>query len=183
MFAPDSDRNLESLVVLIADSNSHSRRLLRMMLSTAGAKTHHEVGDGLAALDAIHAINPDIMIMDWDLGGLTGPQLLQTVRSPERSPKANLPVIVMTDVCNHSRVDQAMRMGANELLVRPISPKMLRQRLLGIVYHPRPMVRVGEYYVPLPRKRTGREELVRALPQTFAVPENQIDPAQGGDEA
>jgi PleD family two-component response regulator len=172
MFAPYSDRNLESLVILIADSNPHSRRLLRMMLSNAGAKTHHEVVDGVAALEAIGAINPDIMIVDWDLDLLNGPQLLQTVRSPERSPKANLPVIVMTDVCDHSRLDQAIRMGANELLVRPISPKMLQQRLLGIVYKPRPMVRVGDYYVPLPRKRAGREELVRGLPETFVNTEN-----------
>ena len=111
-------------------------------------------------------------MVDWDLGLLNGHKLLRTVRSPERSPKANLPVIVMADVCDHSRLEQAMRMGGNALLVRPISPKMLQQRLLGIVYKPRPMVRVGDYYVPLPRKRSGREELVRGLPDTFVSTEN-----------
>jgi hypothetical protein len=34
------------------------------------------------------------------------------------------------------------------------------------------MVRVGDHYVPLPRKRTGREELVRGLPETFVNSEN-----------
>jgi hypothetical protein len=45
-----------------------------------------------------------------------------------------------------------MRLGINEFLVKPISPKALQERLLSILVKPRPMVQIGKYYVPRPRR-------------------------------
>jgi CheY-like chemotaxis protein len=159
------DKTLESLVVLIADGNPHSRRLTRLMLANAGAKVSYEVADGAAALQGIRDINPSVMILDWDLPGLTGPEVMRTVRTPGSFPKANLPVIVLTDRAERARVDQALQLGVHEFLVKPISPKTLQQRLIGIVHSPRPMVLAGGYYVPMPRKRADREELINAPPE------------------
>ena len=69
---------------------------------------------------------------------------------------------MLTDIGKRSRVHQAMRLGVHELLVKPISPKTLQQRLLGIVLKPRPMVRAGKYYIPLPRRRVDMNELIYA---------------------
>lgn len=44
-----------------------------------------------------------------------------------------------------SRTTEAIRLGVNEFLVKPISPKTLQQRLLSILLDPRPMVRAGKY--------------------------------------
>ena len=63
---------MEGLVVLIADSNPYTRRLTRMMLTNLGVKSTYESGDGVAALDAIRTVNPDVMIMDWDMPILDG---------------------------------------------------------------------------------------------------------------
>jgi hypothetical protein len=41
--------------------------------------------------------------------------------------------------------------GVHEFLIKPISPKALRDRLMSIVYKPRPMMQLGELYVPKPR--------------------------------
>jgi hypothetical protein len=40
----------------------------------------------------------------------------------------------------------------NEFLLKPTSPKALRDRLLSIVLRPRPMVQIGKYFVPEPRR-------------------------------
>jgi hypothetical protein len=55
----------------------------------------------------------------------------------------------------------AIRVGAHELLIKPISPKTLQQRLLGIVLNPRPMVRAGKFYIPMPRRRVEFRELIQ----------------------
>ena len=88
---------MEGLVVLIADSNPYTRRLTRMMLTNLGIKSTYEVGDGVAALDAIRAVNPDVMIMDWDMPILDGREVMRIVRAPGVYPKPNLPVIMLTD--------------------------------------------------------------------------------------
>lgn len=153
---------IEKLVVLIADSNAYTRRLTRMMLVNLGAKSIYEAGDGMAALDAIRTINPDVMILDWDMPILDGREVMRIVRTPGVFPKPNLPIIMLTDRGLRSRVTMAIRLGVHEFLVKPISPLILQQRLLGIVLNPRPMVRAGKYYIPMPRRRVDLKEFIYA---------------------
>ena len=160
MVTQQLEKAMEGLVVLIADSNPYTRRLTRMMLTNLGIKSTYEAGDGVAALDAIRAVNPDVMIMDWDMPILDGREVMRIVRSPGVFPKPNLPIIMLTDIGLQSRVTAAIRLGVHEFLVKPISPKTLQQRLLGIILNPRPMVRAGKYYIPMPRRRVDLSELL-----------------------
>jgi CheY-like chemotaxis protein len=152
----------QSMIVLVADGNAHTRRLTRQMLNTIGVKSIYESPDGVAALNTIPALKPDVMILDWNMPGLEGVEVMRIVRSPEHFPKSNLPVIMMTDLGLQSRVMTAVRVGVHEFLVKPVSPKMLQQRLLGIFFNPRPMVRAGKFYIPMPRRRLDLNELLLA---------------------
>ena len=67
---------------------------------------------------------------------------------------------MLTDSGLQSRVTAAIRLGVHEFLVKPISPKTLQQRLLGIILNPRPMVRAGKYYIPMPRRSVDLKELL-----------------------
>jgi len=157
-----AEKAIEGLAILIADSNAYTRRLTRSMLVNLGAKAIYEVADGVAALEAIRSVSPDVMIVDWDMPVLDGREVTRIVRSPGVFPKPNLPIIMLTDVGKRSRVHQAIRLGVHEFLVKPISPKTLQQRLLAILLKPRPMVRAGRYYIPLPRRRIDMNELIYA---------------------
>ena len=157
-----NDKMIEGLVILVADSNLYTRRLTRMMLVNLGVRSIYEAGDGVAALDAIRTVSPDVMILDWDMPILNGQEIMRIVRSPGVFPKPNLPIIMLTDIAKRSRVTAAMRLGVHEFLVKPISPKTLQQRLLGIVLKPRPMIRAGRYYIPLPRRRADLGDLISA---------------------
>jgi two-component system, chemotaxis family, chemotaxis protein CheY len=156
------EKAIERLVVLIADSNAYTRKLTRMMLVNLGSKSIYEAADGMAALDAIRTVNPDVMILDWDMPILDGREVMRIVRSPGVFPKPNLPIIMLTDRGLRSRVTMAIRLGVHEFLVKPISPLILQQRLLGIVLNPRPMVRAGKYYIPMPRRRVDLKEFIYA---------------------
>lgn len=161
MAANQIEKAMEGLVVLIADSNAYSRKLTRMMLMNLGTKSIYEAIDGVAAIDAIRTVNPDVMILDWDMPILDGTEVMRIVRAPGVFPRPNLPVIMLSDRGLRSRVTAAIRLGVHEFLVKPISPKTLQQRLLGIMLKPRPMVRAGQYYIPMPRQRADLEELLR----------------------
>ena len=45
-----------------------------------------------------------------------------------------------------------MRLGVNEYLTKPVSAKALYDRLVSITTQPRPVVQLGDYYGPEPRK-------------------------------
>ena len=156
------DQVMDRIVVLIADSNAYTRKLTRMMLTNLGAKAIYEATDGIAALDSIRTIHPDVMILDWDMPSLNGREVMRIVRSPGAFPKPNLPIIMLTDRGLRSRVTAAVRLGVNEFLVKPVSPVVLQQRLISIMLNPRPMVRAGKYYIPMPRRRVDLKEFIDA---------------------
>jgi CheY-like chemotaxis protein len=127
------------------------RKLTRMMLQTIGAKTIYEAADGVAGLDLVRTANPDVLIMEWTLPVLSGPQVMRIVRSPDVFPKPHLPIILLTACAQRQQVNEAMRLGVHEFLVKPTSPRALRDRMISILCKPRPMVQIGKRYVPTPR--------------------------------
>lgn len=142
---------IQGLNILIVDDNFYMRRLTRMMLVNLGAREVHEAADGLAALELIRTGNPDVMVLDWDMPVLDGLEVMRIVRSPGVFPRPNLPIIMLSNRSERGYVVEAARAGVHEFLVKPTSPRALRDRLLSIMIKPRPMVKLGKYYVPQPR--------------------------------
>jgi CheY-like chemotaxis protein len=155
------EQAIESLVVVIADSNPYTRKLTRSMLMQA--KSIYEAGDGVAALDTVRSVAPDVLIVNWELPGMDGREVVRTVRAPGVFPKPNLPIIMLSEMGRRSQVQEALRLGVHEFLIKPISPKILQQRLMNIIMHPRPMVRAGPYYIPLPRRRVEMNEWLQVV--------------------
>jgi CheY-like chemotaxis protein len=157
-----AEQHLHGLNILIVDGNSYMRRLTRTMLVNLGAQAVIEAGDGLAALEAIRNCDPDIMVLDWDMPVLDGMEVMRIVRSPGVFPRPNLPIIMLTSRSHRSAVTEAMRAGVHEFLIKPTSPKALRDRLMSIVANPRKMVKLGKYYVPEPRRVPSPRDVARA---------------------
>lgn len=159
-------KSLESLIqgfnILIVDSNTFMRRLTRSMLINLGAKSVLEAADGLDALEMIRTSDPDIMLLEWDMPVLNGMEVMRIVRSPGVFPRPNLPIIMLTNRAQRSYVIDALRAGVHEFLIKPTSPKALRDRLMSIVFKPRPMVKLGNYYVPCPRRIDGGDKLAKS---------------------
>jgi CheY-like chemotaxis protein len=143
---------IQGLGILVVDHNAYMRRLTRMMLLNLGAKLVYEAADGLAALEIVRNADPDVMVLERDVPVLNAAELLRIVRSPDLFPRPDIPVIMLTREARRAEVIEAPRLGAHELLIKPTSPKALQDRLLSVVANPRPMVKIGKYYVPQPRR-------------------------------
>jgi CheY-like chemotaxis protein len=155
------EKLLQGLNILIVDGNLYMRRLTRMMLMNLGAKSVTEAGDGLAGLEQIRISEPDVVLLDWDMPLLNGMEVMHIVRAPGLFPRPNIPVIMLTHRAKRSAVLEAVRAGVHEFLIKPTSPKALRDRLTSIALKPRPMVQLGEFYVPAPR-RGGFDAIAQA---------------------
>jgi DNA-binding response OmpR family regulator len=93
----------------------------------------------LNGLAAVRALDPDVVLLDWQMPGMNGPDFVRLVRSPGAFPYPNVPIIMLTGHGERSRVIEAMRLGVHEFLVKPVSGKALHERLLSVLVHPRPM--------------------------------------------
>lgn len=142
---------LSALKVLIVDDERTMRKVTRSLLQAIGVKTIYEVNDGHSGLAAICMHAPDLVILDWEMPALNGAQFVRSVRSPASFPCPDVPIIMLTAYAERSRVVEAVRLGVNEFLLKPVSTKALLARVVSILSKPRPMVRQGKYYVPAPR--------------------------------
>ena len=144
-------RQVERLKVLVVDDEPSMRKVVRALLQAIGIKVIHEAADGTDGLDKIRMRAPDLVILDWEMPSPNGPEFMRTVRSPENFPLPDVPVIMLTGYSERSRVIEAMQLGVNEYLLKPVSSTALLARIVSILVHPRPMVRRGTYYGPEPR--------------------------------
>jgi two-component system chemotaxis response regulator CheY len=143
---------IQSLAVLVVDDNQYMRKMIRNLLVNCGIKDIYEANDGIAALDAIRSIAPDVVILDWEMPLLSGAELVRIVRSPGVFPMPDVPIIMLSGHGERWRVVEAVRLGVNEYLIKPVSAKALYDRLVSIMMQPRPAVQLGDYYGPEPRK-------------------------------
>jgi DNA-binding response OmpR family regulator len=95
---------------------------------------------------------PDVVILDWEMPGLNGASFVRMVRSPSTFPLPDVPIIMLTGHGERARVIEAVCVGVNEFLLKPVSTNALRDRVTAVLCNPRRMVSSGPYYGPTPRK-------------------------------
>jgi CheY-like chemotaxis protein len=142
---------LQQLRVLLVDDNAFMRTIVRGLLNNIGVKIVTEATDGIAALETIRESPPDVVILDWEMPLLNGPELVRIVRSPGVFPTPDIPIIMLTAHGEHWRILESVKLGVNEFLCKPVSAKALFERLISIILKPRASVQLGDYYGPLPR--------------------------------
>ena len=142
---------LQQLQVLVVDDNAFMRTVVRGLLNNIGVKGVIEAGDGIAALDKIREETPDVVILDWEMPLLNGPELVRIVRSPGIFPTPDLPIIMLSAHGEQRRILESVKLGVNEFLCKPVSAKSLFERLISILLKPRASVQLGKYFGPVPR--------------------------------
>lgn len=151
---------IHQLTVLVVDDNAFTRKVVRTLLANIGVKKVIEASDGIIALDLIRLEMPDVVVLDWEMPLLNGPELVRIVRSPGVFPVPDIPIIMLSAHGERWRVLESAKIGANEFLCKPISAKALLDRLISIILKPRASVRFGNYYGPAPRLPVPRQQVL-----------------------
>ncbi len=113
--------------VLIADDDPLSCRLLEGLLSKWGYSVE-TVSDGVAASAILESRDgPRLVLLDWMMPGLSGPQLCSRLRS-----RPNLPytyVLLVTSRAQREDVLNGLEAGADDYITKPVDPQELRARM------------------------------------------------------
>ena len=126
-----------NLSVLLIDPSPHYRRIVRTMLYQAQLNRIFEASDLSSAASTFIQKQPNIVILDWDMPEGNSIKCLAAIRSFKTSPFAKAPVLVMMERPDRRSVVQAAKLGAHEIVTKPISPNNLWLHLSGVINVPR----------------------------------------------
>ncbi len=112
--------------ILIVDDTPVNLMLLRVNLKRAGYEVV-EAPNGEEALRAVEAASPDLVLLDVVMPGLSGIDVLRSLRS--RYPVTVLPVIMATALSESASVVEALTLGANDYVTKPLDMPVVLARL------------------------------------------------------
>jgi two-component system, cell cycle response regulator len=125
-----SERKLDkaaSDTILIAEDDPICRRVLQSRLQNWGFRVM-TAEDGLQAWQMLlQGDAPDLLILDWVMPGIDGPELCRRIR--ERRDAIYPYILLVTGKDNTQDVVRGLEAGADDYLSKPVDPTELRARL------------------------------------------------------
>ncbi|HHY46867.1 MAG TPA: ANTAR domain-containing protein [Firmicutes bacterium] len=106
--------------VFVADANAQSRRRLKRLLTEAGYAVAGEAQDAPGALRAIRALMPDVAIVDVDLPGLGGLEVVKILEEDRLCP-----AVLVASQMTWEMVEKARESMVLACLIKPISAQDL----------------------------------------------------------
>lgn len=144
---------LPALRVLIADDNEGARALLAGMLQGIGITQIRHATNGRDAFLALRHWPPDLAFVDLNMAPVNGLEFTKLVRTAPDSPEPYLPIVLITGAAQLTRITEARDAGVNEVLVKPVSPQVVVERLRAVIESKRRFVRAENYVGPDRRRR------------------------------
>jgi DNA-binding response OmpR family regulator len=119
--------------VLVVDDHAPTRLLVSMSLVAEGYETI-EAEDAMAAVHHLAQSRPDLVLLDLNLPGIGGMELLDRLRQT-----SDLPVVVLSGRALAADRVAALRAGADDYLVKPFAVDELLARVESVLRRSRPL--------------------------------------------
>jgi two-component system phosphate regulon response regulator PhoB len=116
--------------VLLVDDDEDIREVVGAMLDAVGLTVEASTS-GEEALERMRAASFDLLVLDWNLPGMTGIELCRLIR---RDPLVStLPVLFLTAHASSRDVVDAFASGADDYVVKPFRAPELGARIFGLL--------------------------------------------------
>jgi two-component system chemotaxis response regulator CheY len=116
-----------SMHVLIVDDQMSIRSLVRSSLAQLGIVNVSEAADGEEAMKSLLQRPVHLIISDYNMPNMDGMALLQAVRS--HPPTRQTAFIMLTGRAERELVQQAVKFGVNNYLVKPFNVGVLKGKI------------------------------------------------------
>jgi DNA-binding response OmpR family regulator len=151
--------------ILIVEDDRASAELLKDGLLGAGYAVVHAPGAEEALLELREGV-PDLMILDVNLGGMTGFQLCDLVRGSPAT--AGIPILMLTSRSGTADKVSGLRRGADDYVVKPFVEPELLARVEALLRRGRPtppsaVLQSGDVRVDLDRREVFIGQRATAL--------------------
>lgn len=168
--------NLDQSIFLVADSSNFYREMLRRILWGFGAKDVLDAADATTAKSILATRDVDIFICDAELEGMNGFDLVRSIRALKEHPRRSIPMLISTGSTTVGDVNRARNAGAHMVIMKPVSPAAIYDRLVWIAQTERPFWESDSYYGP-DRRVKARDDFSGEDRRAATTAEEQIDEA------
>ncbi len=127
---------MTSQTILIVDDESPIRDLLRTALEIADFRCL-EAENGQQALSLVMDEQPDAIVLDWMMPGLSGIELARRLKKEELS--SSIPIIMLTARGEEDHKIHGLETGADDYITKPFSPRELVARLKAVIRRTKPL--------------------------------------------
>ena len=147
--------------VLAVDDERDILDLIRFHLTRAGCEVVTATS-GREALETIHARRPDLLLLDLMLPDIDGFAICEILR--RQAATATIPIVIVSAWRTSDSRNLGLELGAIDFLTKPFSPKVLVERVLGLLSlraaaedtdHERSNAALAGATVPGPRRWPG----------------------------
>ena len=105
--------------IWIVDDDDEMAHAITLMLKLLDCSARHFLKAQLAAKELLDGKRPDLMILDISMPEVNGIMMLEFVR---RRPEWNdLPVIMLSSEATDVQIDEAIGLGADAYVTKPVS--------------------------------------------------------------
>jgi CheY-like chemotaxis protein len=140
--------NLDKVSVLIVDDSHPSLDLLAQVVSGFGVKTLQRAESAKIAQAHLRDKTFDLIISATNMAGVDGYELVKWLRRGALEANRYLPVILVSGHTPPSQVFKARDAGANFTVAKPITPKVLLERILWAAREERQFIECDSYLGP-----------------------------------
>ncbi|MFA7281520.1 MAG: hybrid sensor histidine kinase/response regulator [Sterolibacterium sp.] len=157
---------------LVVDDLEAMRQVTASQLRTLGVSNIATANSGSEALRLLRKQKVDIVLSDWNMPGMTGLELLRTIRAD--ASLSRLPFVMVTAEADRGRVAEAIASGVSGLLVKPYTAESLGARIeKALAPQPRPATPPQEQplaVAPVPTSVAAPDAVAELTPQTLEEP-------------
>ncbi|MEZ5955891.1 MAG: response regulator [Hyphomonadaceae bacterium] len=139
---------LNDIHVLVVDDNEQMRVLVRCLLRAGGITKITEAKTGALAFELMRTRPVDLIIVDWKMAPVDGLAFTYMVRRSSDSPNPYVPILMLTAHTEISRVAAARDAGVSGFVKKPISARLLFDRIANVLTDTRLFVRNDTFFGP-----------------------------------
>jgi two-component system phosphate regulon response regulator PhoB len=121
---------MSAKTILLVEDDRDIRDMLVFTLQRAGY-TVVETESAEQALEKLGVMLPEIVLVDWMLPGMEGPELVKRIRKDELT--ATIPIIMLTARGEEADKLRGFDTGADDYITKPFSPKELLARMKALL--------------------------------------------------
>ncbi len=118
------------MIILVVDDSRIMRNIIKNTMAQNSKYAHAifmEAPDGREAHRIIEGQKIDLLLVDWNMPNLNGLELVKKLRG--NPAYAKLPIIMVTSESAKYSVIEAVKAGVNDYLIKPVSEKLLMEKL------------------------------------------------------
>ena len=115
--------------ILIVDNSKTMTAIVFQILKDANYADIDQVHDGGSALETLRQKEYDLVITDWQMQPISGPELIKLIRADARLSKVR--TILITGL--HGKDDEAWLDGADGYVTKPFKPRGLTEKVEDVL--------------------------------------------------